>query len=133
SADVCDLEFQRVEVSRHDVLGRAGKGFMYLMQGLDFERLVAGFLALGGATHSIRLLSGFLGQRRVKGAPLNTYQSVRHRLADLLSEQKMLRCFAYQLARRYGGGQIETRDACILKLRSTELAREAALACSQYH
>jgi len=64
---------------------------------------------------------------------LSTYQSIRHRLADLLSEQQMLRCFAYQLARQYSAGQIETRDACILKLRSTELAREAALACTQYH
>ena len=133
SADVCDLDFQQVKVSRHDVLGRVGKGFTYLMRGLDFERLVAGFLALGGATHSIRVLSRFLGQRRVKGAPLSTYQSVRHRLADLISEQRMLRCFAYQLARQYGAGHIETRDACILKLRSTELAKEAALACVQYH
>jgi alkylation response protein AidB-like acyl-CoA dehydrogenase len=30
-------------------------------------------------------------------------------------------------------GRIETRDVCILKLRSTELAKEAALACAQYH
>src|SRR6185312_4494483 len=115
SADVCDLEFQRVEVSRHDVLGRAGKGFLYLMRGLDFERLVAGFLALGGARISNRTLSRFAEQRHVKGAPLSTYQAVRHRLADLISEQQLLRSFAYQLARQYSIGQIETRDACILK------------------
>ena len=133
SGDICDLDFQQVKISRQDVLGRIGKGFLYLMQGLDFERLVAGFLALGGATHSIRVLTRFLGQRHVKCAPLSTYQSIRHRLADLLGEQQMLRCFAYQLARQYSAGQIETRDACILKLRSTELAREAALACTQYH
>jgi acyl-CoA dehydrogenase len=133
SADVCDLEFQQVKVSQEDVLGRVGKGFLYLMQGLDFERMVAGFLALGGATHSLRVLSRFVGQRQIKGAPLSSYQSVRHRLADLISEQRMLRCFAYQLARQYSAGPIETRDACILKLRSTELAKEAALACSQYH
>jgi alkylation response protein AidB-like acyl-CoA dehydrogenase len=133
SADVCDLDFQQVRVSRQDVLGRVGKGFQYLMRGLDFERLVAGFLALGGAEHSIRVLSRFSEQRHVKGAPLNTYQSVRHRLADLISEQQLLRSFAYQLARQYSVGQIETRDACILKLRATELAKEAALTCVQYH
>jgi len=133
SADVCDLDFQRVKVTRCDVLGSVGKGFVYLMRGLDFERLVAGFLALGGATHSIRVLSRFLGQRHVKGAPLRTHQSVSHRLADLMSEQQLVRCFAYQLARQYSNGKLETRDACILKLRSTELAKEAALACAQYH
>jgi alkylation response protein AidB-like acyl-CoA dehydrogenase len=133
SADVCDLDFHEVRVSRQDVLGRVGKGFLYLMQGLDFERLVAGFLALGGAEHSIRVLSRFSAARHVKGVPLSTYQSVRHRLADLISEQQLLRSFAYQLARQYSAGQIETRDACILKLRATELAKEAALACVQYH
>jgi alkylation response protein AidB-like acyl-CoA dehydrogenase len=51
----------------------------------------------------------------------------------LIGEQQLLRCFAYQLARQYSAGKIETRDACILKLRSTELAKEAALACTQYH
>jgi acyl-CoA dehydrogenase len=133
SADICDLDFQQVRISRQDVLGRVGKGFLYLMRGLDFERLVAGLLALGGAAHSIRVLSRFAEQRHIKGVPLSAYQSVRHRLADLISEQQLLRCFAYQLARQYGVGHIETRDACILKLRATELAKEAALACVQYH
>lgn len=133
SADVCDLDFSQVAVPACNVLGKSGKALLYLMQGLDFERLVAGLLALGGANHSIRLLDGFVRQHQVQGSPLGDKQSVRHRLADLIGEQQILRHYAYQVAWQHSKGQLDTRSACILKLRATELALSAAQACAQLH
>ncbi|HBO7422956.1 TPA: acyl-CoA dehydrogenase [Pseudomonas aeruginosa] len=133
SADVCDLDFNDVAVSAGNLLGKPGKALFYLMRGLDFVRLVAGLLALGGAGHSIRLLDGFVRRHQVQGAPLCDKQSVRHRLADLLGEHEMLRHYAYQLAWRHSQDRLDTRSACILKLRASELAVAAAQACAQLH
>ncbi|MCP1465529.1 acyl-CoA dehydrogenase family protein [Pseudomonas sp. S3E17] len=133
SADVCDLDFTHLVVPACNVLGKSGKGLLYLMQGLDFERLVAGLLALGGAHHSIRVLDGFVRRHQLQGRPLSDKQSVRHRLADLVGEQQILRHYAYQVAWQHSKGQLDTRSACILKLRATELALSAAQACAQLH
>jgi alkylation response protein AidB-like acyl-CoA dehydrogenase len=133
SADVCDIRFENVVVPRENLLGRADKAFTYLMRALDFERMVAGMLALGGAAHSIRLVDRFVRQRMVRGAPLSANQSVRHELADLIAELRLLRSFGYQLAMQYAGGKLGSGDASILKLRSTELARRAAHLCAQFH
>ncbi|AJK46611.1 acyl-CoA dehydrogenase family protein [Burkholderia plantarii] len=133
SADVCDIGFEQVAVPRENVLGKPDKAFTYLMRCLDFERMVAGMLALGGAAHGIRLVDRFVRQRVVRGAPLSANQSVRHELAELIAELRLLRCFGYQLVLQYAGGRLGSGDASILKLRSTELAKRAAHRCAQFH
>ncbi|WP_244187096.1 acyl-CoA dehydrogenase family protein [Paraburkholderia steynii] len=133
SADVCDVRFERVPVPRENLIGKADKAFRYLMQGLDFERMVAGMLALGGAAHSIRLLDRFVRQRIGHGAPLSVNQSIRHELADLIAELRLVRSFGYQVVTQHAEGRLGSGDASILKLRSTELARRAAGLCVQFH
>lgn len=133
SGDICDLDFQQVPVPAHNLLGKPGKALFYLMQCLEFERLVAGFLALGGANHSIDLVLAFTRRHTLHGAPLCDRQSVKHRLSDLISEQQLVRNYAYQLAIQHCQGQLDSRSACILKLRATELALNAAQACAQLH
>lgn len=131
SADVCDLEFQQLHVPAANLLGKPGKALFQLIKGLDFERLVAGILALGGANHCIELLRAFVTRHPFQGAMLSDKQSVKHRLANLISEQQMVHHYAYQLAWQHSHGQLDTRSACILKLRASELALDAALACAQ--
>lgn len=133
SADICDLSFNKMRVPTDNLLGKSGKALLYLMQGLDFERLVAGLLALGGAHHSIRLLNSFIRQHQIQGGRLSDKQAIQHRLADLISEQQLLQHYAYQVAWQHSKGKLDTRSACILKLRATELALSAAQACAQLH
>ncbi len=133
SADVCDIRFEDVAVPRENTLGKPDKAFTYLMRCLDFERMVAGMLALGGAGCSIRLMNRFVRQRVVRGAPLSANQTIRHELVELIAELRLLRHFAYQLVQQYVGGRLGSGDASILKLRSTELAKRAAHLCAQFH
>jgi acyl-CoA dehydrogenase len=132
SADVGKLHFHDAVVPRSNLIGTAGKALLYLLHGLAFERLVAGILALGGATHCIDLLTGFACRHRIGEKPLTDHQSVRHRLADLVSERELLRHYAYQLASRHGEGDPDPRGAAILKLRATELAVSASQLLIQY-
>ncbi|KAG8149058.1 acyl-CoA dehydrogenase family protein [Burkholderia catarinensis] len=133
SADVCDIRFENVAVPHDNVLGKTDKAFTYLMRCLDFERMVAGMLALGGAAYSIRLGDRFVRQRMVRSAPLSANQSIRHELADLIAELRLLRSFGYRLVQQYAGGKLGSGDAAILKLRSTELAKRAAHLGAQFH
>ncbi|MFJ8113612.1 acyl-CoA dehydrogenase family protein [Streptomyces sp. NPDC096132] len=132
-ADVCRVTFTDVEVPADRLLGRRDRALTYLMRGLDFERLVAGLLAVGGVRYTLELLNGFVRQHRVGDAPLSAKQAVRHRIAELDAELDLVSQYALHAARLHSRGALDTRTASILKLKSTELAVAVAQACLQYH
>ncbi|MDT0482753.1 acyl-CoA dehydrogenase family protein [Streptomyces doebereineriae] len=133
SADVCRIEFDQVRIAADQLIGRQDRALMYLMKALEFERLVAGLLAVGGVHSCLALLGAHVREHRVGDAPLATKQAVKHRLADLVAEFELVRHFAHRAAWRHSRGDLNSRTASILKLKATELAVEAAQVCVQYH
>ncbi|MFE9762974.1 acyl-CoA dehydrogenase family protein [Streptomyces sp. NPDC005808] len=133
AADITEITFDGVEVPADALLGRRDRALMQVMRALDFERLVAGLLAVGGVRHTLRLLDEHVRARRVKGVPLASHQSVRHRLGELYGEFDMVRRYAFHAAWLHSKGRLDTCTASVLKLRSTELALAAAQVCAQYH
>ncbi|MEV7097926.1 acyl-CoA dehydrogenase family protein [Amycolatopsis sp. NPDC051045] len=133
AADVCEVTLDSVPVPAGRVLGKAGHTLSYLMAALDFERLVAGLLAIGGASHSLALAGSFVRGHHVNGAPLAANQAVRHTLADLAAELDLVRTYGYFASMLHSEGRLDTGTASTLKLRATELAVSAARACTQYH
>lgn len=133
SADVCRVALDGVRVPPGRLLGRPHQALTLLMGALDFERLAAGLLAVGGVRHCLELLNGFVRGHRVGDEPLDRHQVVRHRFADLAAESELVWNYAYRAALRHSRGELETRTAAILKLRATELAVAAAQTCMQYH
>lgn len=132
AADVCTIDFEDVHVPAERLIGRPGKALMYLFEALEYERLVAGLLAVGGAANCVELLTRHVRTHRVKDAPLAANQAVRHRVADLTAELDLVRQFAYHAAWLHSLGRLDTRTASVLKLRATELAVTAAQTYVQY-
>jgi acyl-CoA dehydrogenase len=132
-ADICRVEFADVAVSPACLLGRPGHALLQLMKALDFERLVAGLLAVGGVSHCLDLLQSYVDERHIRGAPLSANQIIRHQIADFYGDFEMLRHYAYHAAWLHSRGRLDSRTASILKLKATELAVAAAQKCVQYH
>jgi alkylation response protein AidB-like acyl-CoA dehydrogenase len=132
SADVCQVDFADVPVSSDHLIGRPGRALIQLMSALDFERLVAGLLAVGGALFCVELLKELIRTHRIGDAPLSAKQTVRHRVADLDAELELVRHYGYHAAWSHSQGKLSTRTASILKLRATELAVAAAEAFARY-
>lgn len=133
SADLCEVSFDNVAVPSGRVIGRPGRALLHLLPALDFERLVAGLLAVGGVRHCLELLQGFARSHRIRDAALSANQVVRHRLADLTADFQLVRQYAYRTAWLHSLGHLDSAAASIVKLKSTELAVAAAQLCLQYH
>nr|WP_274613948.1 acyl-CoA dehydrogenase family protein [Streptomonospora nanhaiensis] len=103
------------------------------MRALDFERLVAGLLAVGGVRHTLELLAAHLAARQLNGGRLGERQAVRHQVADLLAEYDTVRRYAHHAAWLHAQGRLDTRTASVVKLRATELAVAAAQTCARLH
>jgi acyl-CoA dehydrogenase len=133
SADIAHITFNTVSVPAEGLLGRRDRALVQLVRALDFERLVAGLLAVGGVRHTLRLLDTHVRARHVQGMPLSAHQAVRHRLAELYGEFDLVRRYAHHAAWLHAQARLDTRTASVVKLRATELAVSAAQVCAQYH
>ncbi|MEE3755347.1 acyl-CoA dehydrogenase family protein [Mycobacterium intracellulare] len=133
SSGLASLVFDQLPVPTRNLLGPPGRALRQVMHALDFERLIAGILALGGATYTLELLASHTSGHMVGDTPLSSYQSVRHRLVDLTGQLALIRQFAYYAAWQHSRGRLDTLTASTLKQKATELELAAALTCLHYH
>lgn len=133
SCGLASLVFDQLPVPASNLLGPPGRALRQVMRALDFERLIAGLLALGGATFTLELLASHISSHMVGDTPLSGYQSVRHRLIDLTGQLALIRQFAYYAAWQHSRGCLDTLTASTLKQKATELELAAALTCLHYH
>ncbi|MFF9336201.1 acyl-CoA dehydrogenase family protein [Streptomyces albogriseolus] len=133
SADVSKVVLEDVAVPEDRVLGRRDHALLHIVQGLDFERLAAGLLAVGGVTHCLELLDAHVRRRRLKDTPLYGHQAVRHAVADLTADHELVARYGRHAAWLHSRGELDSRTATVLKLKATELAVRAAHVCLQFH
>ena len=87
-----------LRVPAANLLGAEGEGFGYAMQGLDGGRLNIAAAALGGAQAALEIALGHTAGRHAFGQPLNRFQALQFRLADMETGLQAARIFLYQAA-----------------------------------
>jgi alkylation response protein AidB-like acyl-CoA dehydrogenase len=130
SAGTCQVDFHHVAVPASAVLGRPHRTLVSVMAALDFERLVAGLMAVGSARRNVSAIAALFAvdaARPERGRRLRSYQSARHAYAELKAELSMLETYAERAVAARVRGELDTLAATTLKLRATECDREAAL------
>jgi acyl-CoA dehydrogenase len=133
SADICTVRFADIPIPDNCMLGGQNQALGQLMKALDFERLVAGLLAVGGVGFCLELLRAFIQSHRIGSSAMSSNHALRQNIAELDSDFELVRQYAYHAAWRQSNGRLDARTASILKLKSTELAVKAAQKCLQYH
>ncbi len=127
--DVNDLYFTDVHLPEDAVIGEIDAGWGQLMTGLNIERLILGAMMLGTAQRAFADALEFISERRQFGRPVGSFQSLRHRVADLATEIECTRLLVYRLARMVDDhpGALFPREASMVKLKATETAKRVAL------
>ena len=133
ASDTAELVFQDCPVPAANLLGQEGRGFQQLAAGLQRERVMAGVLALAGATQALDDTMTYLRERTAFGAPLSERQSLRHRLADLATELEAARRLVYHAAELYAAGEECVSEVSMAKLIATEVANRVAYHAVQLH
>ena len=127
--EVNDVYFTDCEVDASALIGEEGRGWMQLMAGLNHERLIIAAQALGLARRAFDDQLQFVKEREQFGKPVGSFQSLRHRIADLATEVEATRLLVYDVAARVDAnpGAMFPREASMAKLKATELAKRASL------
>jgi len=131
ASDTAELFFDQVRVPAHNLIGEEGKGFFYLMEGLQLERLVGAIGAIAGIEHLMEYTLGYMAERQAFGRALNRFQVLRHRMAQLHAETQAIKAFVYHASRLFADEVYAVEECTIAKLLATELANKAAYECLQ--
>jgi isovaleryl-CoA dehydrogenase len=127
--EVNDLFFTDCRVPADRLIGVPDQGWHQLMAGLNHERLIIAAQALGMAQRAFDDTLAYVKERKQFGRPVGSFQALKHRLADLLTEIEAARLLVYDVAYRSDAEPSATlpREASMAKLKATEVARHAAL------
>jgi acyl-CoA dehydrogenase len=132
ASDTAELNFDNVRVPADFLLGQEGQGFYYLMGGLQLERLVGAVMGYAASDQALRYALGYMGEREAFGRPINKFQVLRHRVAQLASEIEATRQFVRYCAGRHAAGEYVVKECSMAKLLATELSDKVMYQCLQF-
>lgn len=133
ASDTAELSFDNVKVPVKNLIGQEGKGFYYLMNGLQLERLCFIPGAVTGMETAIAKALQYMSEREAFGRPINQFQVLRHRVAQLAAEVEALKAFSYHCCQMYNKGVYDVKLCSMAKLISTELTEKVATQCLQFY
>lgn len=129
--DTAELFFDNAIVPVENLLGDEGKGFKYLMQKLQQERLSSSLDALAKAKRSLEVTKQYVQEREVFGKPLSKYQNTQHVLARCAAEVQIAEGFLDQLILQHMDHQDVGTETCMAKYWICEMAARVADNCLQ--
>lgn len=131
ASDTGEIALDGVFVPSGNLLGAEGQGFIYIMQRFALERLLMAIGGVGAADYALEITLDYMGQREAFGRPLNRFQELRHRVANMASEIEMQRQFVYHVCRCFDDGHYVVKEAAMAKLLATQLNDKVAYDCLQ--
>lgn len=131
--EINDMFFTDCYVPDSAVIGEVDNGWKQLMAGLEHERLKISAQLLGFAQRSLDRLMAFAEQRKQFGSTIDSFQVVRHRIADMATEIEAAEAFLYTLATQMmvNADKKLATESSMAKLKCTEVAKHVALECMQ--
>jgi citronellyl-CoA dehydrogenase len=132
ASDTALLYFDDVRVPARNLIGEAGKGFVYQMMQFQEERLYAALKSAVGCERMIEATIDYTRDRKTFGKSILDNQVVHFRLAELATEVESLRALTWKAIDIHVGGGDCTKLASMAKLKGGRLQRETADACLQY-
>lgn len=131
--DTSELIFEDVRVPKSNLLGEEGKGFYYLMEKLQQERLMVAIQAQAAAERMLEITMDYVKQREAFGQTISKFQNTQFKIAEMATEIKIGRTFLDQLIVDHMKQKDIVTEVSMAKWWITDLAKKVATECLQLH
>ncbi|HLS69181.1 MAG TPA: acyl-CoA dehydrogenase family protein [Kiloniellales bacterium] len=128
-----ELFFDNVEVPAENLVGEEGRGFRYILSGMNAERILIAAECIGDAKWFIERASTYAGERQVFGRPIGQNQGVQFPIAQAYARMRAAELMLHEAMNRYEAGGNPGAEANMAKMLAAEASWEAAEACVQTH
>lgn len=125
------IYFDGVELDEGNLVGQEGRGYQYLFDGLNVERVLIAACSLGLGDHVLSKAAEYARQRVVFGRPIGSYQGLQFRLARAKIHLEAARLMVYDAAAKFDRGEPVGGEANMAKYIAAEASLEALEAAMQ--
>ena len=130
--DTAELFFADCRVPVSNLLGEENRGFYQLMKELSQERLVQAVRAVASAEAALEWTVEYAQQREMFGQTLADFQNTQFKLAEMKAEITMQRVFVDRCIELHLRSELDSTDAAMCKLVSTEMQFRVMDQCLQF-
>ncbi len=128
-----EVFFDDVEIPAENLIGEEGKGFRYILSGMNAERILIAAECIGDAKWFIDKARGYANERIVFGRPIARNQGVQFPIARAYAQMRAAELMVQEAARRFEEGAACGEQANMAKLLAADASWAAAEACLQTH
>ncbi|MFM2278337.1 MAG: hypothetical protein RLZZ444_568 [Pseudomonadota bacterium] len=128
-----EVFFDNVRVPAENLIGEEGKGFRYILSGMNAERILIAAECVGDAKWFIKKAADYSRDRVIFGRPIGQNQGVQFPIARAHAQMRAADLMVKEAARLYEEGENCGEEANIAKMLAAEASWAAAEACVQTH
>ena len=125
------LFFDDMPVPCENMIGEEGKGFRYILTGMNAERMLIAAECIGDAKWFIQQARDYGCEREVFGRPIARNQGIQFPIARAYSAMRSAELMLNEAFQMYEAGQNPGEEANLAKLQSADASWQAAEACIQ--
>ena len=103
--DSNEMFIDDLRIPKEDLIGEEGKGFRYLLHGLNAERILISASMVGLGRCALRHAANYARERVVFDRPIGMNQAIQHPLAESWAELEAAHLMAFHAAALYDSGQ----------------------------
>lgn len=128
-----ELFFDNLEIPVENLIGEEGKGFKYILDGLNAERTLIAAECIGDGYWFIDKVTEYVKERIVFGRPIGQNQGVQFPIAEAHIEIEAANLMRYEACKLFDAHEPCGAQANMAKYLAAKASWEAANACIQFH
>ena len=126
-----EVFFTDMKVPAENLIGEEGRGFRYILSGMNTERILIASECIGDAKWFIAKATAYANERLVFGRPIGQNQGVQFPIAKAYASMRAAELMVREATRKYEAGLDCGAEANMAKMLAADAAWDAANACVQ--
>ena len=128
-----EIFFDNMRIPAANLIGEEGKGFRYILSGMNAERLLIAAECIGDAKWFIEKASSYAKERVLFGRPIGQNQGVQFPIARAYAQMRAAELLVHNGIAKYEAGDNAGAEANMAKMLAAEASWAAGEACIQTH
>ncbi|MBI1205566.1 MAG: acyl-CoA dehydrogenase [Rhodopseudomonas sp.] len=128
-----EVFFDDLRVPAENLIGEEGKGFRYILAGMNTERILIASECIGDAKWFIEKATAYAKGRELFGRPIGQNQGVQFPIAKAYAQMRAAELMVHEACRKYEAGEDMGAEANMAKMLAADASWAAADMCVQTH
>ena len=128
-----EVFFDNLRVPAENLIGEEGRGFKYILSGMNAERILIAAECVGDAKWFLEKASSYAKERKVFDRPIGQNQGIQFPIARAYANMRAAELMVQDALRRYEAGENPGAEANMAKMLAADASNEAANVAIQTH